>query len=96
MVLQEDNPKAIVCAGWLCFQAEKNEQALKYFTKAEELIPQNMNITYLRARCLLRLQEHNKAYDCLHKCLTNDPNNPVYWSSLGILFGELKQVFLFK
>lgn len=94
-MLQENNPKSLLCAGWLSFQIERNDQALKYFTKAEELIPQEWDITYLIARCLLKKKEHTRAYDNLYKCLTNDPNNHIYWSSLGILFGELKEVIFF-
>jgi len=94
-MLQGNNPKALINAGWLFFQIEKNEQALNYLTKAEALIPKDPNITYLVARCHLKLKQHTTAYDCLHKCLSSDPNNHIFWSSLGILFGELKQVFLF-
>jgi len=92
IMLQGNNPKALINAGWLFFQIEKNEQALNYLTKAEALIPKDPNITYLVARCHLKLKQHTTAYDCLHKCLSSDPNNHIFWSSLGILFGELKQL----
>lgn len=87
-----ENQKSLLCAGWLCFQLDKVEQALLYMKKAEALIPEDFNISYIVARCHLKLKQHTTAYDCIHKCLSKEPTNHIYWGSLGILFAELNQV----
>jgi len=91
-MIQENNPKAIILAGWLCYQNDQYEQALLYFNRADALIQNNAEITYIIARCHLKLKQHTTSYDCLHKCLTKEPESDLYWSSLGILFGELNQL----
>jgi len=91
-MIQENHPKAVLSVAWLCYQTDQSEQALTYFTKAESMFPTNAEVTYLVARCHLKLKQHTTAYDCLHKCLTKESENDAYWSSLGILFGELNQL----
>lgn len=94
-MVQENNPKALRCAGWLCFQLDLFEQALGYLTKVEMISPNDADVIYVIARCHLKMKQHTTAYDCLHKCLSKEPTNSIYWSSLGILFAELMQVLKF-
>ena len=95
-MILENHPKAILLAGWLCYQNDQYEQALSFFNRAEALYPNNADLIYYIARSHLKLKQHTTAYDCLHKCLTKEPENDVFWSSLGILFGELNQVNLYN
>jgi len=92
-MLDENNPRALQCLGWVYFQLEKVNDALEQLSKAENLNEDDANINYMKARCYLKLSQHNKAYECLQKCITKDPSNFQCWNSLGILFAELTQVF---
>ena len=95
MTLDETNLKALKCAGWLSFQLDKTNEALDYITKASIISDDDIHILYMKARCSLKLKQYNKAYDSLHKCISEDPVNSMYWCSLGILFAEMNQVFVF-
>lgn len=96
LTLDDNNLKALQCAGWLCFQLEKTSEALDYLTKASLINEDDANILYMKSRCYLKLKQHSKAYDNLHKCLSKDSTNSMYWCSLGILFAEMGQVYYFS
>ena len=44
------------------------------------------------ARCNLKLKHYPEALDNLMKALAKKQDNPNYWCSLGILYGELNRV----
>ena len=92
LMLDENNYRALQCLGWLNFQLDKVNDALENLNKAGLLNDDDHNTNYMKARCFLKLSQHNKAYDCLHKCITKDSSNSTTWCSLGILFSELTQV----
>jgi len=96
LTLDENNLDALQYTGWLSFQFDKTQEALDYLTKASLINDEDTNILYMKSRCYLKLKQYNKAYDYLHKCLTKEANNSAYWCSLGILFAEMNQVFLFE
>jgi len=91
-MLDENNYRALQCLGWIYFQLEKTNEALEQLSKVGLMNDDDNNTNYMKARCYLKLSQHNKAYDCLQKCITKDPSNSQYWNSLGILFAELTQV----
>ena len=95
LILDENNYRAMQCIGWLCFQLDKINEALEHLNKASLLNDNEANTQYMKARCYLKLSQHNKAYECLHKCINKDSSNSTYWCSLGILFAELTQVFIY-
>lgn len=93
-MLDENNYRALQCLGWLYFQMDKTNEALEHLNKAALLNDDDPNTHYMKGRCYLKLSQHNKAYECIHKCISKDSSNSTYWSSLGIVFSELTQVLL--
>lgn len=92
LTLDENNLKALQCTGWLSFQLDRTNEALDYLTKAGLINEDDTSIFYMKARCYLKMKQHSKAYDCLHRCISKEPSNSMYWCSLGILFAEMNQV----
>jgi len=91
-MLDENNMDALKLLGWLCFQQDKVNESMEYLKKANLINEDDITVSYMQGRCYLKMKQHNKAYDCFHKCLSKDPDNSSYWCSLGILFAELTQV----
>jgi len=92
LTLDENNLNALKNVGWLSFQLDRTNEALDNLTKAGLINDEDTNILYMKSRCYLKLKQYNKAYDCLHKCLSKEASNSAYWCSLGILFAEMNQV----
>ena len=50
---------------------------------------------YVLGRCYMQQQKYRKAYDAYQQAVYRDGRNPTFWCSIGVLYYQINQVFLF-
>lgn len=68
------------------------EEALSYFDKAIELVPQDPGFRYNKAGCLRDLKRYQEAIEAYKACLRLDPSRLDGWHLVGICHVELGEL----
>lgn len=70
------------------FYKEDYKEAEYFFTKALDVVPDNMTFLTNRAKCFMKLKEYKKAQQDAEKAISLDSNASDGYSALSVVYGE--------
>lgn len=73
---EPNNSRALLLAGRISLAKADGKKALAYFTKVNEIRPDNIDAAFLRGAVLKDLGEEDKAREALQAVLSERPNHP--------------------
>lgn len=70
-------------------QLQNAEEALKYLSKANELLPNNYDIVEKLGICHAMLQQNEKAIELFNNALKLNPNNPNVYNNMAAVYNQM-------
>jgi tetratricopeptide (TPR) repeat protein len=101
LVLAEnpDHAKVLQQLGWLYHQQTASfanqAMAVQYLTRSLKSDDSDPQSWYLLGRCYMAEQNYNKAYEAYQQAVYRDSRNPTFWCSIGVLYFQINQVWVF-